>query len=156
MIHSILFPRTAYSSSMSLVLLFLRLVFGVLFVLHGIAKLENFALLSESFPSVMHMSAKLSLILAIFAELFCGLAFVLGLLFRLALIPMIITMAVAFGVVHHGDVLQGELSLIYLLVFLLLAIAGPGRYAFDTLLGQYFASNDEVSAMSTRGLKGMK
>ena len=153
MIRSILFPHTSYTSSMSLVLLFLRLVFGVLFILHGIGKLENFATLADNFSMVMGMGSRISLILVIFAELFCGMAFVLGLLFRLALVPMIITMVVAFGVVHHGVVAQGELALIYLLLFLLLAVTGPGRYALDTLLGRCFTSRGDAFSTTTHGLK---
>ena len=34
--------------------------------------------------------------LAIFGELFCSVAFVFGFLYRLSMIPMIVTMAVAF------------------------------------------------------------
>ncbi len=144
MLYSILFPSRTYSVGTSYILLFLRLVFGILFMMHGIDKVENFSELSASFPEVLGISSKLSLILVIFAELICSIAVVIGFMFRLALLPMIVAMSVAFGVVHHGSVAQGELSLIYLLIFLLMMIVGPGRYAIDTPLGAYINYKDDT------------
>ena len=142
--YTILFPRNTHTTPMSLLLLYLRVVFGLLFMLHGIDKLENFASLSHVFPSIAGLGSRLSLIMAIMAELFSAIAVVIGLLFRLALIPIIVMMAIAFGLVHGGSIVQGELALIYLLIFLLLEITGPGKYSVDMLANTYFSRKERV------------
>ena len=47
---------------------------------------------------------------------------------------MIVSMAVAFFDIHDGMMPEGELSLIYLIVFLCLFLSGPGRYSVDYLI----------------------
>ena len=57
-----------------------------------------------------------------------------GCVTRIVLIPMIVSMAVAFFDVHDAMMPQGELSFIYLIVFFGLFIVGPGRYSVDYLI----------------------
>lgn len=79
----------------------------------------------------------MSLVLAVFGEVVCAAGCVAGLFYRLALIPMVFTMCVAFFAVHGGDPFAArELALVYLVVFVLMYAAGPGRYAADTLIAQ--------------------
>ena len=47
---------------------------------------------------------------------------------------MIIAMAVAFFDVHDAMLPDGELALIYLVVFVILFFTGPGRYSIDYLI----------------------
>jgi len=57
---------------------------------------------------------------------------------------MIITMAVAFFIVHGNDVFAiKELSFIYMIVFILLYIAGPGHYSFDAIIRKLILKNSE-------------
>ena len=57
--------------------------------------------------------------------------------YRLALIPMIFTMCVALFVVHGDDPFAvKELAAIYLSVFVLMYISGPGNYALDRLIAE--------------------
>ena len=75
--------------------------------------------------------------LAIFGEVVCSVGFIAGLFYRLALIPMIFTMCVAFFAVHGGDPFAArELALAYLSVYVLMYAAGPGLYAADTLIAR--------------------
>ena len=60
--------------------------------------------------------------------------FMAGLLTRIFLIPMIISMAVAFFDIHDGMMPDGELSLIYFIVFFGVFLLGPGRYSVDYLI----------------------
>ena len=53
-------------------------------------------------------------------------------------IPMIISMAVAFFDIHDALFPEGELSLIYFIVFIILFFTGPGRYSIDYLLDMRF------------------
>lgn len=75
--------------------------------------------------------------LAIFAEVFCAVGFIVGAFYRLALVPMIFSMGVALFVVHTNDPFAvKELALIYLSVFVLMFISGPGNYALDHLIAE--------------------
>ena len=109
----------------------------VLLLSHGIAKVDDFAALSEVFPDPLGLGSRISLTLAIFGELFCSVGFIVGAFYRLALIPMIFTMCVALFVVHGNDPFAvKELAAIYLSVFVLMYISGPGNYALDRLIAE--------------------
>ena len=73
-----LFPTTRYTARASLFLLALRVLFGVLLLSHGIAKVDDFAALSEVFPDPLGLGSRISLTLAIFGELFCSVGFIVG------------------------------------------------------------------------------
>jgi putative oxidoreductase len=115
-----------------------RVFFGVLFFMHGVDKMMNFSSLSESFPSVFGLGSYMSLMVAVFCEFCCSLFLVAGLLQRLILIPMIISMGVAFFGIHDAILPDGELALIYFVVFIILFLTGPGRYSIDYLLDNKF------------------
>ena len=102
-IYKFLFPSKPDSTAMSLLLLALRILFGILLMSHGVQKWANFDAMSESFPDPLGVGSQMSLILAIFGELACSLAFIFGFLYRLAMIPMIFTMGMAFFVIHGND-----------------------------------------------------
>ena len=94
----------------------------------------DFEQLSRTFPSVLGLGSYMSLMLAIFCE-FAGSMFLMaGLMTRIVLNPMIFSMAVAFFDVHDGMMPDGELPLIYMLVFFALFLIGPGRYSVDCLI----------------------
>ena len=60
-----------------------------------------------------------------------------GAFYRLALIPMIFTMCIAFFVIHGADPFAvKELALVYLAIFVLMYIAGPGNYSVDRLIAK--------------------
>ena len=131
----LLFPTETESTKTSLILLASRLVFGLTFASHGLDKLQHFTDTAAHFPAPFGMSGELAVSLSIFGELICGVAFALGFLTRLALLPMIFTMTVAFTAVHGGSVSGGELAFLYLVIFVLSWFAGAGRYSVDGLIG---------------------
>lgn len=134
MIYNFLFPSEPSGTKNSLLLLAVRIIFGTLLLLHGLQKLSSFNELSAAFPDPLGVGNQISLILAIFAEVFCSIGFILGVLYRLTLVPMIFTMCVAFFVVHGSDPFaKKELAFIYLIVFIVMYIAGPGKFAADRL-----------------------
>lgn len=57
---------------------------------------------------------------------------------RIIVVPMIISMAVAFFDIHDAMFPEGELALIYLIMFTVLFITGPGRYSLDSLIFNRF------------------
>jgi len=115
-------------------LLLLRVSFGGLMLQgHGWGKLMK--LINENpvtFADPLGIGATASLALAVFAEVLCAMLLVLGLFTRLVSIPLIITMLVAVFVVHMGDPFpKMEKGLLYLIPYVCLLIAGPGRYSLD-------------------------
>lgn len=136
MIYNFLFPTKPNSTKVSLYLLVTRIIFGVLLMNHGIQKWSNFQELSTAFPDPLGAGSELSLSLAIFGELFCSMGFIVGFLYRLAMIPMIFTMVIAFFVIHANDAFAvKELAFVYLVVFVLMYFAGPGKYSIDYFIG---------------------
>ena len=132
MIYSFLFPTKSNTTKVSLLLLAVRIIFGILLMNHGIQKWTNFQELSAVFPDPLGVGSPLSLGLAIFGELACSMAFIIGFLYRLAMIPMMFTMVVAFFVIHGNDPFATkELAFVYLVVFILMYIIGPGKFAVD-------------------------
>ena len=132
MLKRFLFPVKPYGTFISVILLIVRVVFGVMLMNHGIDKWANYQELSAVFPDPLGIGSPLSLGLAIFGELACSMAFIIGFLYRLAMIPMIFTMCVAFFIVHADDPFAvKELAFVYLVVFVLMYIVGPGKFAVD-------------------------
>ena len=68
---------------------------------------------------------------------------IFGLLVRITIIPMMITMAVAFFDVHAAYFPEGELSFIYLVLFIIIYISGPGKYSVDYLIDKRFQKDKE-------------
>ena len=134
MVYNFLFPQSFRGKGVSVLILALRMFFGVLFFVHGMEKMMNFEQLSRSFPSVLGFGSYSTLMVAIFCEFCCSLFLIAGLLERIILIPMIISMGVAFFDVHDAILPDGELSLIYMITFFILFLVGPGRYSFDYLI----------------------
>lgn len=131
MLQNFLFP-TYHNFALSVMLLFARIAFGAMFLTHGLQKLANFKAMAASFPSIMGLGSTVSLALAIFAEVFCTLGFITGFLYRLSMIPMIFTMAVAALFVHATDPFSAkEMAMLYLFIFIIMYILGPGSFAAD-------------------------
>lgn len=81
-------------------------------------------------PAWMAFLGKLS-------ELAGGLFLALGLLTRLALIPLLITMAVITFRIGHGRVfMEDQHPFLFFLLFLFLFFSGPGRWSLDHLIVQ--------------------
>ena len=138
MFYNFLFPQYLRGKGVSLLILAVRVLFGILFFAHGVEKMVNFNILVNSFPDVLGFGSYMSLMVAIFCEFCCSLFLLAGLLHRIILIPMIISMGVAFFDVHDAMMPQGELSFIYFTVFILLFFVGPGRFSVDYLLDKKF------------------
>lgn len=144
-LKSFLFPAYADTNRVySVLLLVLRVLFGFLFLTHGYDKLMARSSLADLFADPFGVGSVLSFWLAVFAEVLCSFALMFGLLQRVVLIPMIFTMCTAFFIVHGADSFAvKELSFIYLIVFVVLYITGPGRYSFDAVIGNEIINREE-------------
>ena len=134
MFYNFLFPQYLRGTAVSFLILFVRVFFGILFLMHGLDKMTNFEELSQTYPSVLGLGSYMTLMLSIFCEFACSLFLIVGLMTRIILLPMILTMAVAFFDIHDGMMPQAELSLIYLIIFIGLFMTGPGKYSLDCLI----------------------
>lgn len=132
-----LFPKPNESKAYSLLLLTLRIFFGLMLMTHGVEKMYNYTELCFVFPDPIGIGREISLLFAIFGELFCSFAFIFGALYRITMIPMLIVMAFAFFRIHEGNVGQGEPAFIYLIVLIVLYVAGPGKYSVDAKIYHY-------------------
>ena len=127
--------------NISKALLILRIAIGGMMLTHGLGKLT---MLFDSEPiqflDPLGIGLTVSLVLAVFAEVVCSIFLILGILTRIAAIPLIITMAIAAFVVHANDDFQvKELALLYLLIYVVIAILGAGKYSIDNWLSKKIA-----------------
>ena len=132
------FFSTKYSdTSFALATLVLRLTFGVLMLPYGYNKLVYFSSKSSTFSDPFHIGHTPSLALVVFAEFFCAVLVILGLLTRLACIPLIITMAVAVFYANHGKIFDGgQTAALFLGGFIAILLVGPGKISADRLIGK--------------------
>ncbi len=120
-----------------LALLTLRLIFGFCMAyLHGTSKLNTlFGDKPVEFMNFMGLGDTFSLALVVFAEFFCSILLIIGLFTRLASLPLMFTMLVAVLYVHSNDPFSDkEHGLLYLGVYFVLFLMGPGRYSIDAFL----------------------
>lgn len=134
-LHLNFLPRSA-----DVGLLLLRLWFGLSMLwLHGWLKVSGFSSMAEKFPDVLGLgSGKVNLVLAIFGELVCAGLLALGLFTRVAALGCAITMFVAFWIAHGHRLTgegNGEMAFLYLGAFVVLFIAGGGKYSVDAKIG---------------------
>lgn len=116
-------------------ILLLRLVFGGLFTWHGYDALQHYDLYLSMSKSTIGLDAKLEFNLVVFSQFIGGILIVLGLLTRFAVIPIFVTMSVAFFVAHKNDpFFQKELPFAYWLFCLVIFVLGSGRFSTDHLL----------------------
>ena len=115
--------------------LLLRLIFGGMFIRYGYMKLVSFEEILPMFGDIIGIGSKLSLILVIFAEFVCGILVTAGFFTRFSVIPIFITMVVAFFIAHANDPFDGKaLPFVYMLLSIVIFILGSGRFSVDKLL----------------------
>lgn len=131
-----IFNPGSYPKNIDLALFLLRLTVGILMLTHGMGKFTTlFGDEPIKFADPIGLGEPASLVLAVFAEVLCSILLIFGIATRLAAIPLLITMMVAFFIVHANDELgHKELPLIYLMIYLCLAITGAGKISVDNWL----------------------
>ncbi|ANE49200.1 DoxX family protein [Flavisolibacter tropicus] len=124
------------SNKIDVALLLARVAIAIMMLTHGLPKMVHlFSGDPIQFPAVMGMSPEVSLGLTVFAEVICSILLLVGFTTRLAAIPLMITMLVAVLVIHSADAFaQKEMALHYLVAYIVLFIAGSGKYSIDYLL----------------------
>jgi putative oxidoreductase len=133
---------TNYSAgAFNFAMLLLRFGIGLFMISHGYDKLvhfSNYATMNGGFMKFLGLNSHISLALDVFAEFFCSLFLIIGLFTRLSAIPLIIAMTVALFKVHNGDVFDehGEKAAMYICVYLVILLLGPGKISVDGMSGK--------------------
>ena len=116
----------------NLALAVLRIGASLLMLTHGIPKIERLFASPVEFPDPLGVGATLSLILALIGEVVGPLLVIIGYKTKLASIPPIVTMLVAIFFVHLSDPFKvKEKAILFLLLFVVIFLAGPGKYSVD-------------------------
>lgn len=121
--------------------LVVRLFFGYFWLETGWAKLHNLAAFTERFIGWGIPFPAFSAALSAGTEFVAGGLIMIGLLTRLAAIPLIINMVVAIAVVviknvgSFDDFVELD-EFVYILIFFWLLMAGPGKISIDTLINR--------------------
>lgn len=116
----------------------LRAGFGtLLFLQYGLPKLMDFAQKKDRFFDPFGVGPTASLILVIFAEVFCSLFLVLGLFSRFSAgILVILFLVIVFMVEKNSSLAHMQNALMFLFVFSGLLLCGPGKWSIDNLIGK--------------------
>jgi putative oxidoreductase len=130
------FLKLSFLSNLDVGCLILRVWLGLTMLInHGLPKAMNFAATSAKFPDPLGIGVTNSLGLAVLAEVVCAALLIVGFFTRLAAVFLVVTMAVAFLIVHKGSLAMGpgsgELSFVYLAGFVSIIFLGAGRYSLD-------------------------
>lgn len=116
----------------SLALAVLRIGASAMMLTHGIPKIEKLFDTPIQFPDPLGIGPLFSLLLTILGEVVAPILIIIGLKSRFASIIALITMLVAAFVVHANDPFgQKEKALLFALCFLVVFLAGPGKFSID-------------------------
>ncbi|MGA3122593.1 MAG: DoxX family protein [Polyangiaceae bacterium] len=116
-----------------------RLAVGLLFMSTGWGKVHDLAKVTAFFEKLGIPAPGFNAVLVGTSELVCGTLLVIGLLTRLATIPLVVSMFVAIVTAKSSEIhglfdLVGTDEFTYLVVLVMIAIIGPGSIALDRLL----------------------
>jgi len=123
---------------LNILVLVLRICIAAFMITHGWPKFLKLLEGGEiQFGDPIGLGPAFSLVLVVFAEVFCSILIGLGMGTRLASIPLMITMFVAAFVSHGADPFRRkEVALLYLLFYLALLVLGSRKYSIDYLLSR--------------------
>ncbi len=101
---------------------------------HGITKVQNYDMLLSTFPDPLGIGTGASITLIALAEVGCSCLLIIGLFVRISAIILAFGMFVATFLAFPGQSFaQGELSFVYMGIYVFLAISGGGWYSLDNL-----------------------
>ena len=119
-------------------ILFMRIFIGAMMLTHGIGKIQNYNVIVNSFPDPLGIGSAVSFTLITLTEVGCSVLIIMGLFTRLATLPLIFGMYVAtFIAFPEKTFAEGELSFVYMGIYIMLLVSGGGRYALDALFFPY-------------------
>lgn len=122
-----------------------RLTVGVAFAESGWGKVHNLEAVGQFFAELGIPAPQLQATFVSYVELVCGSLVLVGLVTRLAALPLIGTMIVALATAKASDIagfsdLIGTIELCYAVLLAWLALAGPGAASLDHLIARGVAA----------------
>lgn len=115
-----------------LALAILRIGTSAMMLTHGIPKISRLFADEIQFADPFGFGAPTSLTLAIIGEVVAPIFIIFGFRTKLAAMFPIATMLVAFFYVHLDDPFgKQEKALLFLMAYLVIFLAGPGKYSID-------------------------
>jgi putative oxidoreductase len=122
-------------------LLVCRITLGWLFVVSGWLKLHDLAGLTRFFTDLRIPLPAESARLVAWSELLCGALVLVGLLSRLASLPLMITMVVALVTAKRDEIhglsdLFFQVEFTYVCMLLVIVVLGPGAASVDAAVGR--------------------
>jgi putative oxidoreductase len=141
-----LFDTNYNHTRLDIGLLLLRILIGAVMAFIGYEKLihVNEMIADEYWKTQVNflgLGSAVSVWLTIFAEFFCSVFLILGLLTRLSLIPLIFCMSYIvfvldkFSIISHGE--HGyavSTAFVYLIIYVVLMLTGAGKLSVDRFL----------------------
>lgn len=126
----------------SLLLLYMRLVWGHQLFITGVGKFAHITTVTQFFTTLNLSHPEMTAYLVAFFETLCGFLLFIGLASRLAAIPVIVIMASALSLAHTDAFIQfrflfeparlvQQAPYPFLLTALLVFVFGPGRVSID-------------------------
>jgi putative oxidoreductase len=118
-----------------------RLAVGLLFLSTGWGKVHDIPKVTQFFEHLGIPAPGFNAVLVGYSELICGSLLVVGLLTRLATIPLAVSMVVALSTAKASDIhglfdLVGADEFTYLVVLVMIAVIGPGAVALDRFVAR--------------------
>lgn len=122
-----------------------RLTVGVAFAESGWGKVHNLEAVGQFFAELSIPAPQVQATFVSYVELVCGSLVLVGLVTRLAALPLIGTMIVALATAKASDIagfsdLIGTSELCYAVLLAWLALAGPGAASLDHLIARGVAA----------------
>lgn len=132
---ALLAPRSSERATDWALLVFRLLAGFALFRVHGLDKLLHFEREAATMPDPFGFGGSFNAAFAVFSDVGCALLVMLGLLARPAALGVLSTTLVGLLVVHQHDSWDlKDAPLTYATMFLLVLLAGPGRFSLDAWL----------------------
>jgi len=116
----------------NLALAILRIGASALLLTHGIPKIQMLFADTISFPDPLGVGVTISLTLVVIGEAIAPLFIIVGFRTKFAAALSLITMLVAGLIYHSNDPFASkEKAFLFALMFLVIFLAGPGKYSID-------------------------
>ncbi len=147
--------NTAGTLLQPILLFLIRLWWGWSFFLTGKGKLQHLERTAEFFASLHIPQAKLNAAIAGSVECGGGLLLLLGLFSRIATVPLIFTLLVAyataerealFSIVSDTDKFTSATPFLFLLAVLIIFAFGPGKLSVDALIDRWLRRRDILTS----------
>ena len=131
-----------------------RFAVGWVFLLSGWAKLHDLESVAAYFAELGIPAPQFQAVLASTSEFVCGALLLAGLATRVAVVPLIVTMAVAIRTALWADIdslitLFGKAEFLYIALLAWLGTTGPGVLSLDYLIGRAFHNRSRFAVVTS-------